>query len=136
MATSSIRFFESPPAALPCPNSDPPPASADASSHPATAWRPAPRSPPSRRTSLSRHRWCVSTLRTPGLHLPPSGLPPPASTQQSSAPPCACSSTCSALAPEYENRTRLCADLGEQVKLVPFTVVRLARFWGYFRIAG
>ena len=33
-----------------------------------------------------------------------------------SAPPYACSWTCSALTPEYENRTRLCADFGEYVR--------------------
>ena len=37
--------------------------------------------------------------------------------QRSDALPCACSSTCSALTPEYENRTRLCGDLGKQVNI-------------------
>src|SRR5579859_383975 len=112
MATSSIRFFESPIAVLLYPNSGLPPASAVACSHPAAAWLPEPPSHPSHPTSPSSHRWCASIHHTPAPRPRPSGLPPPASAQRSSAPPCACSSTCSALTPEYENRTRLCAELG------------------------
>src|SRR5579859_15787 len=115
MATSSIRFFESPIAVLLYPNSGLPPASAVACSHPAAARLPEPPSHPSHPTSPSSHRWCASIHHTPAPRPRPSGLPPPASAQRSSAPPCACSSTCSALTPEYENRTRLCAELGGQV---------------------
>src|SRR5438094_165249 len=62
-ATSSTRFFESPTAALPCPGSDPPPASAAACSPHATASLPAPGSHPSPRTSPSPRRLCA--LRRP-----------------------------------------------------------------------
>src|SRR3954454_4289384 len=130
MATSSIRFFESPTAALPCPDSNPLPASAVACSHRAAAWPPAPRSHPCRRTSPSSHRWCAWTLPLPAPRPRPSGQPPPALAQRSSAPPYACSSTCSTLTPEYENRTRLCADLGEQVKSTVRDIVIAGNFFG------
>src|SRR5439155_9288508 len=82
-ATSSTRFFGSPTAMLPCPDSDPLPASSVACSRLATASLPAPGSHPSRRT-------CVS----PAPHPPPLALLRPASRRRSSALPCACSETC------------------------------------------
>src|SRR5438552_575359 len=82
-ATSSTRFFGSPTAMLPCPDSDPLPASSVACSRLATASLPAPGSHPSRRT-------CVS----PAPHPPPLAPLRPASRRRSSALPCACSETC------------------------------------------
>src|ERR1700689_3881745 len=90
IATSSIRFFESPTAALPCPDSDPPPACEGGFSRPAVAGPPVPRSHPYRRTSPSRHRSCASTHLPPVPRLRPSGLPPLASAQRSSPPPSPC----------------------------------------------
>src|SRR5437899_7644007 len=66
-ATSSTRFFGSPTAMLPCPDSDPLPASSVACSRLATASLPASGSHPSRRTLPSSHRSCVS----PAPHPPP-----------------------------------------------------------------
>ena len=63
----------------------------------------------------TRHTSCASIRRSLAPRPRPSGLLPPAPAQRSSALPHACSSTCSALTPEYENRTRLRADLAEQV---------------------
>src|ERR1019366_8305017 len=68
--TSSTRFLRSPLSASLCPDSDPPPASSGACSHPATASPPAPRLHPSRHTSLSTHRWCASTPPLLAPHLP------------------------------------------------------------------
>jgi len=64
-ATSSIRFFQSPPSACPCLGSDLPPASSTAGFHlPAVAAAaPPPRS--SRRTSLSTPTRCACSLPAP-----------------------------------------------------------------------
>src|SRR5271163_1127409 len=69
-ATSSNRFFGSPTVVLPCPDSDPPPASAASCSHPAVAWLPAPGSHPSHRILLSTRRSCVSIRLPPAPRLP------------------------------------------------------------------
>ena len=92
-ATSSSRLFGPPTAAHPCPDSDPPPASAGARSHPAVAWLPVPGSDPSRRISPSTRRNSVSILPLRMPHPRPSAQPPVASAPRSSALPCACSST-------------------------------------------
>src|ERR1019366_5382187 len=76
-----------------CLDLDPPLAFSTAYSRPAIASPPAPRSHPSRRTLLSRHRWCASTRPPPAPHLPLCAPPLTASAPRSSAPPCACSST-------------------------------------------
>src|SRR6266699_1362078 len=93
MATSSSRFFGSPTATLPCPDSDQLPASAAACSHRATASPLAPGSHPSRRISPSRRRWYASTRPLPAPRLPPYVPPPVVSGPRSSALPYACSST-------------------------------------------
>src|ERR1700733_12862208 len=123
IATSSIRFFESPTAALPCPGSDPPPACGAACSHPATAWLPEPRLHPSRHTSPSRHRSCASILQLPVPRLQPSGPPPPASAQQSSAPPCACSSTSPPLFQNTISYSVVCGFRGAGQPVVSVVVV-------------
>ncbi len=92
-ATSSTRFFESSTAKHPCPDSGPIPTSAVACFHPSTASLPEPGSRPSCRTLPSRRRSCASTRPLLSPRPPPSVMFPVASTPQSSAPRCACSST-------------------------------------------
>src|SRR5579864_9243671 len=60
---------------LPCPDSDPPPASATSCSHPAVAWLPALGSHPSHRILLSMRRSCVSIRLPPAPRLPLYVLP-------------------------------------------------------------
>src|SRR6266511_3630826 len=97
MATSSIRFFGSPIATLPCPDSDPQPVCAASCFHRAVAWLPAPHSHPCHRTWLSRRRWYASTRPPLSPRLPPYAPPPTASAHQSSAPRCVCLATCASL---------------------------------------
>src|SRR5581483_2286908 len=112
------RFLRSPPAACPCPDSGPPPVSAAACFHPATASLLAPGSRPSRRTSPSTRRSCAWTRLLPAPHLRPCVLLPAASAPRSSALLCACSPTSFLPLPFVRNHTRLCAERRDQVTLL------------------
>src|SRR6266436_4946621 len=117
-STSSTRFFQSPLSASPCPDSDPPPASSAARSHPPAVLAAAPLPHSSRHTSPSTHTPCASTLPAPAPLPPRSSLPPSVSTLQSSPLRYTSSSPCLLLPNSATCNFHIhpCADFGEQVR--------------------
>jgi hypothetical protein len=94
-------------------------ASAASCSRHGVAWLPAPDSHPCHRTSTSRRRACARTRPLLAPRLTPFALPPLALAPRSSAPPCACSSTCPLLLSFVQIILSFVPKEGRQVNLQP-----------------
>src|SRR6266478_8254318 len=115
-STSSTRFFQSPPSACPCPDSDPPLASSTAGSHPPAAAAAALRRRSFPRTSPSTRTRCACSPPVPAPPPPRCAPLPSASAPQSSLLHCTSSSPYLPLSANPENHIHFCADFGVQVR--------------------